>query len=921
MTPPVRLGSILLVALLLVLPGCGPSPVPQAKDGVLDLRGIDLDRTVASLHGDWHVQPGALMSPDDSRPNQQTSHLPGRWNSFFADAPEGSATRYATFRLTVLLDTGRVREFAISCTEQSSAYALFLDGERILSNGTPGVASERETEEIRYRQNSFTSRNSRLEIVLQASNFHLDYPGRIFKFKLASRRRLESGYQRSIAAHLVAMGVLLIFSLQYLGFMALLIRERSYAYFGLFCLAWLVYGSFAPHQFTFVSSWWPGISFHALTRITLVAIAFATLFVGLFCQELFPNRFQAAANRFMLLVVAALAIVLPLVPFRWIFDVFVVGVAIAYVEMLLLCLSVALALKRKTEGAWIFAFGFGIFVATTAHDGLVLMGWSDSSFQMVVGGAVLALAEAFILSQRFVATHRANLALLAEVKEQNQELARLSRIKDDFLANTSHELRTPLHGILGLTQSVLNGARDLAPEVRRSLELVSGSATRLTRLVNDILDFAKIRHRDLRLEPQPIDLASLVPSLLPHFAPALAGKRVELRHEIEADLPPVAADPDRLVQILFNLCGNAIRHTDQGEVVVSARGRGEAVEISVRDTGTGIPADQRERIFEPFEQAEGQTRGGTGLGLSIARKLVELHGGTLELDSAPGKGSTFRFQLPLSTRSGIHPIEMGQTFAANRILPEAHHVQTKTVNTSGRSGAPGRRKVLAIDDEPVNLEVVKEFLSCADLEVITATDGVRALELIEEHAPALVLLDVMMPHRNGYEVCAEIRGHYTESELPILFLSARSRLEDVVHGFAVGGNDYVLKPFLAQELIARVNVQLRQRDEFRSLKENNATRLELACELMNDALDIWKAHTGKSKADLAEESGLWAVQMDINGWRRPATLDKYLDPSKIPRNPKWKTIQKTVEFVQNVASGHPATETLKEKAARLRSVT
>jgi len=732
---------------------------------------------------------------------------------------------------------------------------------------------------------------------------------------------------------------------------------------------------------------------------------------------------------------------------------------------------------------------------------LVFFAVIDSSYIILLGGTALAIAEAFMLTQRWLATHRTNLRLLSEVQAKNVELGRLSKLKDDFLANTSHELRTPLHGIFGLTQTILADTRiALSHEVRRNLEHVANSARRLTRLVNDILDFSKIRHKDLALDPRTLDLAVVVPTILPLFQSAVAAKGIALRCELEPDLPPVLADEDRLLQILFNLVGNSIKFTDWGEVRVGAKRVGDRVELTVSDTGIGIDRQAQERIFEPFEQADGEYRGGTGLGLSITRKLVELHGGILAVTSEVGQGAAFHFQLPLS---GDRPISDAASIsvAEHRLLDSWADPSPIDDSTTANDG-PFDRQVLAIDDEPVNLVILRSLLNVRGIGVVTAPDGLRALELIEEHDPAVVLLDVMMPHKDGYEVCAEIRQRHSAADLPVLFLSARSRLEDVIHGFSAGGNDYVLKPFLGQELVARVEAQMRQREVLVALRENRSLKVELAdvvlersrlelvrkrltglfhglgepilivddrwdirfanqafgrilscdpsdlqerpltgfltesvgnpcapaaglfslgfrtavgesvdlrlrssilpvddealwvlvaepeapvvsnptlsrlllqklshseerlvqlrgrmdsltddlkmdlpigelqstfaqlrelvserpdedqklslaCEVMNDALDLWIAHTGKSKADLAEESGLWAIQVDQNGWRRTATLDKYLDINKIPRLPKWKTIQKTVEFVGRIAAGRPEALALQGKAARL----
>lgn len=1056
-----------------------------------------------ALQGVWKFVPRDLVLPGSIHDVGGRAVLPGTWASFFGEGV-GTPPRSATFALTVLVDTHVVKEIAIVGTEQSSAYTLWVDGTRVIENGRPAVAAQDEVELVRFRQNSVSISSPRVDLVLQASTFHMDYRGKVFRFRMAGRERMETEVQRGRAPFLLAMGILLIFAVQYLGFLAPMTRERSFIWFGLFCLAWLVFGVCAPCQYTFATILFPGISFRTWTVATFFAVAGAILLVGLFCQEMFPNRFQGAANRIFAAVLSLFVVALPLVPFTWIFQLVGVVVVVGYGEMALLALSLVLALRRRVSGSRTFAIGFALFVASTARDGLILTGFVDSSFGMLLGGAALAVAESFMLSRKFLRTHRENASLLVEVQAQNVELGRLSRIKDDFLTNTSHELRTPLHGILGLTQSVLADSRwTLAPEARRSLELVSGSATRLTRLVNDILDVSKIRNHDLHLRMSAIDLRGLLPIVLAHFPPP-PGRAVALDCEVESDLPPVRADEDRLVQILFNLVGNAVKYTDRGVVRLRAVRVGDQVEISVEDTGVGIPPDQIDLVFEPFEQVPGQSRGGTGLGLSITSKLVELHGSKIQVESVPEEGSVFKFRLSVAGPGEVVPERAREEVDRRRIEPWTSIPDAPGV-LAVASPVPGPRPVvLAFDDEPVNLEVVRAFLEARGMEVVTAPDGRRALELVEEHRPSVVLLDVTMPFRNGYEVCALIRERHRAIDLPVLFLSARSRLEDVVHGFTAGGDDYILKPFLGQELVARVQAWIRHREAVRVVRENQAlkveladtilerrrlesardgllglfhrmeepilvvdrdgglrfvnqamarlhgvrpeelmerpvqdlfldpvlpltgetsgtvrlrrraenggsvlrlrpssfqvdeerlwvlvaepespqglpsgasiqvirdlergeerlaqlrsrmdciaedmqqdfpigdlqdvlgrirgmvspidgdtTKLALACEVMNDVLALWTDHTGKGKADFAEESGLWKVQMDANGWRRPATLDKYLDPQRIPRLPKWRTIQKSVEYVLGIASGNRNSAALAAKAARLSSM-
>ena len=234
----------------------------------------------------------------------------------------------------------------------------------------------------------------------------------------------------------------------------------------------------------------------------------------------------------------------------------------------------------------------------------------------------------------------------------NRRLQELDKLKDEFLANTSHELRTPLNGIIGLSESLLDGAAGPVPEpMKKYLEMIAYSGKRLANLVNDILDFSKLKNHTLQLHRRPVDVHESVQLLLKMTEPLVGSKPLELINAVPETLPPVFADEGRLQQILYNLVGNAVKFTDQGSITVSAKYEYDRVVIDVVDTGIGIPPDQVNKIFESFEQVDGTDNrkyGGTGLGLAITKRLVELHGGTINVTSTLGAGSRFRVRLPVA---------------------------------------------------------------------------------------------------------------------------------------------------------------------------------------------------------------------------------------------------------------------------------
>jgi signal transduction histidine kinase/class 3 adenylate cyclase len=390
------------------------------------------------------------------------------------------------------------------------------------------------------------------------------------------------------------------------------------------------------------------------------------------------------------------------------------------------------------------------------------------------------------------------------------ELEKLNQLKDQFLANTSHELRTPLNGIIGLSEALFEGENDA--EKRENLALIVSSGRRLAALINDILDFSRLRDYDIALSQGAVDAPAVAAEVLKLSEPLIGSRNLKLELDFPEKPPYAWADEGRLQQILFNLVGNAIKFTQEGFVRIEGREAGGMLRIAVADSGIGIAPAKQERIFQAFEQGDGSTArlySGTGLGLSISRKLVELHGGKIWVDSEEGKGSIFYFTLPLAP-AGLRPAAASQALSRLRAAGTPRSPQPAPLpSDEARSGA-GRSRILIVDDEPVNHQVICKHFQGADFEIAQAMSGPEALKLIESEKPFdIVLLDVMMPRMSGYEVCERIREHYLPSELPVIMVTAKSQVADLVEGLGSGANDYIAKPFSKDEFLARVNTHLR----------------------------------------------------------------------------------------------------------------
>lgn len=428
---------------------------------------------------------------------------------------------------------------------------------------------------------------------------------------------------------------------------------------------------------------------------------------------------------------------------------------------------------------------------------------------------------------------------LRQIGEKNAELKEADRIKDRFLANTSHELRTPLNGIIGILETLEGGAMgDMLPAQKSQLRLITFSARRLSRLVDDLLDIYRIREGRMRLDLQPVDITHSLRNVLQLVQPMFQPEPVEVTLDIPSDLPAVTADPVRYEQILFNLISNAVKYGGGRPITISAQQRDGQLVVSVRDQGPGIAADSMERIFHPLEQLTPGSAGqqsGSGLGLTIARNLAVLMSGTIEVSSAEGQGAMFSVALPVSTLPAMQAAD--DWSPVDLPLPITPEAEPRALNQTSQPGdAP---TILAVDDEPINLQVLQNVLHPQGYRVVTAPNGAEAQRRVAQAKPDLIVLDVMMAGLSGLEVARTLRRRHGLHELPIILLTARGRTSDMLAGFEAGANDYVVKPFVKDELLSRIRTLLEASRAHSRAEENLDLREEIERRIqIEDALRL-----------------------------------------------------------------------------------
>ena len=453
-----------------------------------------------------------------------------------------------------------------------------------------------------------------------------------------------------------------------------------------------------------------------------------------------------------------------------------------------------------------------------------------------------------------IAASLANARSFEQERRRAEALAEIDRAKTVFFSNVSHEFRTPLTLMLGPLEELLDPQLAVPEEIRTQVRLTHRNGMRLLRLVNSLLDFSRIEAGRMNAVYEPTDLATFSGEIASSFRSAIekAGLRLEVRTE---PLPqPVYVDRDMWEKVLLNLLSNAFKYTFEGHIAVdvSVTADGTGVRVSVIDTGIGIAAAELPRLFERFHRvdgARGRSFEGTGIGLALVQELVRLHGGSIEVISEEGRGSTFAVSLPFGTKhlasERIRTTESGpavvraQPFLeeALRWLPEAQQSTSQLGGTPLQSGTD--RRVLLADDNADMREYVSRLLRAQGYQVTTAHDGQEALDLARSETFDLVLSDVMMPRLDGFGLLRAIRADRDLASTPVIMLSARAAEEATVEGIEAGADDYITKPFSARELLARIHTTIQmaavRRDAARAIMLSQQ-KLEISQERLSRAL-------------------------------------------------------------------------------------
>ncbi len=885
----------ILVFILCFLTGCSNvKQVPKAENGVLDLTDWDLEMDGAvKLDGEWEFYWRHLLTPEDFAEKQSSEKLntekilvkiPKNWNKYKIDNVNLESDGYATFRLEVELKNSE-NTIGIKLPIIGTSYKLWINGK--IYNSTGKVAKSRKEFSPGYfpdtiyfsLQNYENDRNSginKIEIIIQAANF-LHRRGGIWQpLIFGTAKQIKNIREKSLFSDIFLFTSLIIIGLYLVSIHFINRKDLFILYLGVFSFILSIRTLLLGEMY--LVSLLSAVPQELFLKVEYLTLCIGLVFCILYLESLFPdgtNERICLLFKLSGLLYAFFVIFSPAMIYNRL--LIVIQSIVVAAGLYSISVLISAVLKGKKEVILIL-IGTLFLYLTVVNDILFFNEIVSTGSYSSLGVFVFIITHSYMISiQHSIAFSRA--------KRVSEYLVAIDKLKDDFLIYISNELYNPLKGIIGISESMIEGAAGKLNSIQLSnLSKIVLSAGRLFNIVNDIEDFSKIKNNDIILDKKPVDLKQVTKLVFELCKPMALEKKLELINNINTGIPLVYGDESRIQQIIYNIVSNAIKNTSCGIIIVTAETVGEMLQVTIRDTGDGMTSNELDSIFESFENEKLyiSNKYGTGcVSFSIAKYLVELHGGKISVRKVQNKGTSFIFTLPKYSEKAAEQYDRESTIGSNEQRKNQKCQHTKSVKKcSHRYGnrryentlecesitddediledksklkessiftereidilegniyqknseeyvrsddfasvkPDGKFNILVADDDPVDLQVMVNYLSLEGYNVTEIINGEEVISEIRENKADnkadfnkkydLLVIDIMMPRISGYEICKTLRKEFSIFELPILMLTRKGQYDDVTTGFKAGANDYISKPFDRGELLTRVGTLL-----------------------------------------------------------------------------------------------------------------
>jgi signal transduction histidine kinase/CheY-like chemotaxis protein len=764
---------------------------PIAQKGILDLRNCEFSNKPIALNGQWGFYWKQLLTPDSLRSAARPDSLisphaitlapdyvpfPVPWNTLQHNGKPVSAQGYATYTLTILLPRKRPR-IGLELPDVYCAYKLFVNGILSGQNGETGRTAATSTPFWVTRTIALPpGEPDTLNLVFQVSNFWHAKGGPYKEILIGDKDILFQNKNTEAAYDFTLAGCLFMGGLFFLGLYIFGRHDPTTLYFSLFCIlySYRMIGTeaYALHVLFSNLSWFIAI------RMEYLTLSVGITFFCLYTRNLYPDDAHPVIMRGMVgfcLLYTALILLSPPIIFTRFLNIFLMAMFICIAYAMYVYLHAA---RNKRSGSLYALLSTAVMLFIFLLLNLTYFGVIPSlKLTVFIGYIGFFFLQSLALSHRFA--HSLNQAAF----QAQQGL----KAKSEFLSTMSHEIRTPLNAVIGMTH--LLRRNEPRPDQKEELDVLLFSANNLLSIVNNILDYNKIEEGKIVFEHIPMDLPAIARNIVAGLKTSAQEKGIDLRLMIDEGLDnKLDGDPTRTSQVINNLVHNAVKFTREGYVeliirIVQRSPGSVTLTIEVKDTGIGIPKDKQLMIFDRFTQADSSTSrsyGGTGLGLAITKRILELQGVSLQLESESGKGSVFSFT---------------QTFPISKATATDQQERSYGTKTDNRLQGIS---ILLVEDNPLNVLVAQTILENSGAIVEVATNGEEALEKLDNTRHQLVLMDLHMPVMDGYEATILLRRR--GEKLPIIALTASTPNEVESEAHAAGLSDVVVKPFDPEDL-------------------------------------------------------------------------------------------------------------------------
>lgn len=837
---------LIMISLIPIFLYVSKKPVinqPIAQNGYLDISRWDFGKNGnIKLDGEWEFYWNKLLTPEDfikqklHNPDGYIS-VPSAWNGSIGEV-QLSDKGAATYRLKVHLSDAQ-RAMGIKTTSIRMSSRIFIDGTEILSSGSPALSpNDGYVMANTPYATAFHPEGNEIEIIVQVADFDYKAGGIVQSIYLGKQNDIYMMSVRNNFLNGFLSACLFITGLYY--FFVFLGRRKdvSVLYYSAYAITLslfeILYGEKVLLQmFESLSN-----QYSILVKLHNVILYLTVIFVCLFVRKIAEHAIPRWFIKAILILFGSYSVLYMILPLNIVSEYQNVALLLGMLAYVFIIISLLRAILAKRYGALGKSELIRLVIAFTCVliyflDGtLFLNNIKSDNYIGYMTMMVFIATISMLLSQQYNKSFRT-------IEKMNSLLLEVDKLKDEFLANTSHELRTPLNGIINLTQSVMEKGREVLEQSQQEdLKYVIGAGRRLSNLINDILDMSCLKRGEITLLKKPVNVRTVASVIIHVMEHLKEEKEIVFINSIPEGLPPAEADEERLRQIYYNLIGNALKFTVSGSIEAGGRQHNGMLEFWVKDTGCGMPSDKQEEIFKSFYQIaspEHKENQGTGLGLSITKQLIELHGGKITVSSAPGKGSKFIFTLPVCKNT----ITADVPYEENPVQDYSAKIESQPETDKQKAGE--KYSILVAEDDPTNSRALLTILDSEDYYIKAVADGQQALEELEKQPNYdLAVLDVMMPKLTGYQVLEKIRQRFSSIELPVILLTAKTRQEDIKTGFDAGANDYIAKPFEAEELKSRVSTLVQLKKTVNSLvsAELNFLQAQIKPHFLYNALSV-----------------------------------------------------------------------------------